>query len=414
MLRTLTVIALSVAASSGSAAGQEPWPGARCYSVVVGPWTRTSGTSASQEQPDAPELIILDSTRVGAPLGLGDPPDTVNRVAHGRIRRPESATAAYVDYESDRWFTRWSRPTPDSLAVQFGTGHSLVTFAFRDDGSRLVGRVDWWVDYGASATARATARPTRCPAGPPLVGRLRLAAVEHWAPRLYAEPPMPGVDLELTTEQPVPCGTHIDYTLLVRDTLLAWTVHGLYPRAEPCTEEPQPARTRGPGPLASKRYTVLMGFGADTNRFTLTVTDSSMQLTTERATFVTADERAQIRPRHNLFVVRCWSGSARALCDEVDRWLVGVPGVTRAHARPHRHEVNEGVRAALFRYDSPVTFERIRACMASIAEQVRTTVGVHVWIRTWLNEEIIAASSRDRGPSDPIPQGVTTRGACAG
>lgn len=413
MLHRGAIVALFPWAASAPLAAQNPWPGATCYTIDLGPWTRTDSLTGASGQPDAPELIILDSARRGAPLGLGDPPDTVNRVAHGRFR-PRGSTATYGEYEADRWLSGWSRPKPDSLTVTFGTDASRTSFDFRDAGDHLVGTASWWIDDGGSATARAIARPARCPPGPPRLGRLRLAAVESWAPGLYGEPPMPGVDLELSTEEAVPCGTHIDYTLLVLDWTLAWTVHGLYARAEPCTEAPRPARVLGPGALKPRQYPVLVGVGRDTNRFTLTVTDSSVKLTAERATSVTADERVQARTRHNLFIVRCSFRRARALCDEVDQWLASLPGVRRFGSLPYRQEVNEDVWAERFRYDSPATLARVRACMAWVAEQIRSTADAQVWIRTWLGEEIVASSMRRQEPYDPIPAGVTTRGACAG
>jgi hypothetical protein len=68
---------------------------------------------------------------------------------------------------------------------------------------------------------------------------------------------------------------------------------------------------------------------------------------------------------------------------------------------------------ALFRYDSRATLERIRACVETIAEMVRPTEGVSVTIRTWLGEEI-AAASEGRASEARLPTGLTTRGACAG
>jgi hypothetical protein len=415
MLRRAAIVALVTAGlRGGGLEAQEPWPGAACYALTRGGWTRTDRSSRPEREPDMPDLIVLDSARRGALLGLGDRPDTAGRVVHAMTRDRRSPTATYASQWWDRWFSGWKRPTPDSVTVTLGTGHGGLEFRFRVDGDRLVGVAESWVDYGVYWTARLVGRRTRCPEAPPSLGRLRLTVAE--APGLATpyDLPMPEVDIELSTEAPARCGASIHYDMVVRDTLLAVTLHGLS-RAGACVGAAGHATTRLGGLLRPGRYTVLVGTptGTDSNHFALMVSDSSMQLTTLRSTFVTADERMHRRPAHNLFVLRCGQRPAGVFCDEVERWLLSLPGIGRAGALPHKKRISEDVWVALFRYDSRATLERIRACMGSIAERIRPTAGVSMTIRTWLGEEIEASSARETGPHDPVPAGVTAAGACA-
>jgi hypothetical protein len=415
MVRGVAILAVVVAGPLPGLAAQEPWPGAACYTLTRGGWARTDRGTRAEREPDMPHLIVLDSARRGALIGLGDRPDTVGRVVHAMVRDRRSRTATYGGHGGERWFSGWRRPTPDSVTVTLGSGHGGLEFRFRRvDGERLVGVVESWVDYGVHWTARVVGRRTLCPTAPPPLGRLRLTVAEApWLDTPY-DLPMPEVHIELSTEAAAPCGAWIDHSGIVGDTLLAVTLQGLATN-RPCAGAPGHARTRFGGLLRPERYTVLIGTptGTDTNRFALSVTDSSMQLTTVRSTFVTADERMHRRPAHNLFVVRCGDRPGGALCGEIESWLVGLRGISRPAAFPQRKQIDKDVWVALFRYDSKVTLDRVRACMRTIADAVRRTDWVSVTIRTWLGEEI-AAWSEGRESRVPVRSGLTTRGACAG
>jgi hypothetical protein len=389
MLGRAGILALGAVLQVDALAAQQPWPGARCYELARGRWARTDRAGGAERQPDAPDLIVLDSARRGALLGLGDRPDTVGRVAHGVVRDRRAPTPRYSDYGGDRWFSGWTRRTPDSVTVRLGTEHGGLEFDFRVDGDRLIGRVRSWTDYGPGWTAPVIGRRIRCPAGPSALPRLRLSIVE--APGLVTEAylPMPELDLELSMQGLGTCDGSIDYTLVRQDTLLAVTLQGLVVgrRGE---RPPARATTRLGAMLGPGRYAVLIGHptGVDTNRFALRVTDSSAQLATVRSTFVTAEERPQRRPPHNLFEARCGHRAARALCDEFERWLAALPGISRAAGFPARKQLGEDTWVALFHYDSKATLGRVRACVQALAEAVRPTDGVYVTIRTWLGEQM--------------------------
>jgi hypothetical protein len=414
MGRGVAVFALVMLAPLARSAAQEPWPGAVCYELTRLAGARTDRQARGERRPDAPDLIVLDSARRGALLGTGDKPDTVGRVVHGLVRNRQSSTLSYSSYGGDRWFSGWTRPTPDSVTVTLGTGHHPgLDLRFRVDGDRLVAVVGSGTDNGEAWTARLIGRRARCPAAPPRLSRLRLRVSDGPGVDTPYDLPLPELDVELSTEAPAQCGSSIDYTAMILDTLLAITLQGLAAERA-CAEPAGRATTRVGAMLRPGHYTMLIGTpaGSDTNRFVLTVTDSSTRLTTLRSTFVTADEGVRPRPVHNLFVLRCRDRPTSAICDAIERWLVGLPGISRVGTFPYRKQLSESTWAAPFRYDSSATLARVRACMVSIAQRIRPTAGVYVRIRTWLGEEIEASSERDDAPQGPAPS--VGGGACAG
>jgi hypothetical protein len=420
----MTVLAAAaLTAASASTAAQQPaavetpWPGARCFALDVGRWRAWYAgdtTARLAPIPNAPDLIILDSARLSTPLGMGSG-DTANRVVRGRSRNRGAATPEYVDFGWDPWFTWWKQPTRDSLEINFGSGHGGLWLGFRQTADSLVGLASTYEDRAAPEwRAAVVGRPTRCPAPPPRAGRLTLTVAEVPGPD---EAPLPEIAMSLATEEPYACGHWVNDTFVRLDTLLAWTLYEVRPPVRPCAEGRRPATTSMQNWLRPGRHTLLIESGRDTNQFSLTVTDSTLVLVTERATFVTANDGIQRRPRHNLFLLRCSHGGVRAPCDEVEQWLFGLPGITRVGlgpggGEPYHRQINEGVWIARFRYDSAATLGRVRTCLASIERQLRMTSGVYITIETWLREEMTAHSSDDKQPPAPVPSGVTGSG-CA-
>jgi hypothetical protein len=392
---------------------QEAWPAARCYELTLGRWQVEGDTTGHRMWPPpiVPEMLILEDARVDSFIWFrtSDPADTAKHVVHGQSRDPR-----WSDAQFDPSFVWWHRPERDTLVVLFGTGFGGIDFAFRTAGDVLRGSVGTHSDTDEPLwRASATGRRVRCPIAPPRLGRLRLAVRDTFV----AYSSLPHVSLSLATETQLACGGQtIHYEAIISpETLAVLTLGAVQPRGG-CGSDRGYARTsldlrRKPG-----RAALLIKHEGDTNRFVVTVTDSSLALTAERATTVVADERVQPRPRHNLFVISCGHRGARALCDDLGTWVTRQPGVVRLgvsapETSPYSKRVNEDVRSAVFRYESAATLERLRACLASAAEQLRTTDGVYISVVTWLGDELSAAAGR-LAPLTPIPTAVTGSKAC--
>ncbi|MFN2567219.1 MAG: hypothetical protein ABR499_19665 [Gemmatimonadaceae bacterium] len=409
-LTSLVVTIAACCAPLARSGAQDPWPGAKCYALTRGPWRGVGGAVA----PPVPDLIILDSARVDPLIWYRRDAarDTARRVAHGRVG---DAGSHGLGYERD--VTWWSRPRPDSIYVLFGTGYGGLELRFLAAGAGLSGSVSTFTDASGAPTwdAPVAGRPVRCPPAPPRIGRLRLAVAE--VPGQHG--PLPQISISLVTEAQFECvGYVIADDILVMGDTLAMSVYGVFRPPGSCPQGQGPATSSIGLRGTPRRSAVLVRSGQEVDRFVLTVTDSTLALTTERSSFVSADETVQRRTPWNLIALRCGPlPEAGPLCDDVEQWLARQPGVVRvdpvaAGIRPGQE--NSGVRSGVFRYATPAALRPIRACIASVAEQVRATSWVFLTLETWLGEELEAHSTRsDKDPNAPVPTRVTSAGACA-
>jgi hypothetical protein len=166
------------------------------------------------------------------------------------------------------------------------------------------------------------------------------------------------------------------------------------------------------------RYHIAMDYKADTNRFVVDVTDSSLALSTIRSTFVTADERIRWRVPSGSFIFWCARperelGSA---CVDLQAWAASQAGVQRIAFDPSGvSPLRDG--AVAYRYADDQALGRIRACVRTInpailersylALQIRTRVG------PWMVDHVLDPSTAPRVTSDPscgLPRSIVDYG----
>ena len=333
------------------------------------------------------------------------------------IARDGDGRTSASDQMWSMMYTSWRQVGRDSVFVYLGSGFGGLSYELRLHGDSAVGTVDTDTDAIGSPTYQAHVRghAVTCPQAPPPLGRIRFSVAEV----LGRDSLLPRIRLKFATEERFACGHRLDIDGLriEEDTFEIVPVGIIQPRKR-CAGS-GPATNEWDHALPSGHYFINVIRHADTNHFVLTVTDSSLKLTSQRATFVTADERVLARPTRNLFVMHCNAGDLlTALCTEVEQWISRRPGVTRLTPgkdfNPKLVERYSHRRAAVFHYKSSRALPAIRDCFASIAEQIRNVEGAYLGIETWQSEEIEALSQYRSGVTPgAVPTAVTSRGGCA-
>jgi hypothetical protein len=343
-----------------------------------------------------------------------EPGDTALHVVHGR-----SGDGGWSDSSFDPSFVWWRQPHRDTVIVWFGTGFGGIDYAFGGAGDGLRGVVGTHDDRAGAPSWRApvTGRTVRCPPAPAPIGRLRLTIAD----RVPASTPLGMERLQLATEMEFDCGGRmINYEATVSPDTVAVLIRGTFqPHGRPCTPGPGSATTDLDLPGAPRRVLLLIKHEGETNRFVVTMTDSSLAVATERATTVVAEQRVRLRPRRNMFVITCGAQRAQALCDELGTWLTRQPGLSRVgdsapDVAPYTGRPDEHSRLATFRYTSPTALQRVRECLVSVGEQIRASEGVYIRVVTSLGEELTVAGDDTGATRAPIPQSVTANPACGG
>jgi hypothetical protein len=113
--------------------------------------------------------------------------------------------------------------------------------------------------------------------------------------------------------------------------------------------------------------------------------------------------------------VRAQEPWPNARCYELTGGKWRVEGDTMPTVGPYTEQVDEDERSARFRYASAAALQRVRTCLAAIAEQVRPTQGVYITVVTALADELTAWSDHSQATArTPIPKSVTANPACGG
>ena len=198
-------------------------------------------------------------------------------------------------------------------------------------------------------------------------------------------------------------------------------LHGVSSPAGPCPAAVGPARMVRKLDASTKKATLLVKYRDQTNRLVLDISDTSTLVTGLDSSLVEADERPRRRYPRNSFAFHCSNIQvARAICDDVERWLAQEPGVSRIPVpsgwiNPYDPDPASfpDRSTSVFRYDGDKTFARLRLCLGAIDNQLRGTTGVQLMLEDWRGAVISAGSrtaSNDR-PTD-LPSRVTRTPAC--
>jgi len=251
------------------------------------------------------------------------------------------------------------------------------------------------------------------------IERVRLTAHEQI---LAGRPPTLVLTLE-TVRQYSCLGFGIDHAFTQRADTLRLTFFGVSAPMGLCPTAFGPASTSRELHIPPGRYALVIDYRAASDSMALEVTDSSTKPTSERATFVEADERLRWRYPQRTFALFCGSIEvARSVCEDVRRWLLGRAGIAQLYLspeglNPYRPEPgkNSDEQAAFFRYANQKALGPVRRCFAEIEGQIRQAVGVFLTLRTWTGEQITAWSGRSYDQAHiAVPRRVTAGPTCTG
>ncbi|MFL5608755.1 MAG: carboxypeptidase regulatory-like domain-containing protein [Gemmatimonadaceae bacterium] len=140
------------------------------------------------------------------------------------------------------------------------------------------------------------------------------------------------LNLGLTTDEAKHCPrfgleTHGE----ARGDTLAIHVDGAAPRNSCPRHGEWPPRMSYWLPVTPGVYHLEIDYGADTNLFSMRVTDTSVALSTIRSSFATADERPRVNVPKGSFALKCLRDvpTRGAGCDELQSWAARRPGLRR-------------------------------------------------------------------------------------
>jgi hypothetical protein len=124
-------------------------------------------------------------------------------------------------------------------------------------------------------------------------------------------------------------GYHIDHELRRERDTIQLNLHGVAPPQEVCAAAMGPARMARELKVENRRYILLVTYRKTRDRLVLDISDSGTVVTGRDSSLVEADERPRWRYPRNSFAFRCSNVEvARAICSDIERWLVRQPGIS--------------------------------------------------------------------------------------
>jgi hypothetical protein len=217
-------------------------------------------------------------------------------------------------------------------------------------------------------------------------------------------------------------GFGIDHAFRQRADTLYLELFGIPSGPRACPAMIGPAVLRRELHLAPGRYRLTIDYRGTSDLFELALTDSSSALTTERGSFVDADQRLRWRYPRRSFVLSCQNVQvAQPVCNDVARWLTHQSGIAALQFSPQGLNpyrpgtTNPDEKVVFFRYTGDRALARVRRCFAEIETAIREAVGVALTVQTWTGVQVMAWSRRSYDqPHIAMPERVTAGPGCRG
>ncbi|MFL5608757.1 MAG: hypothetical protein ACJ8AD_20040 [Gemmatimonadaceae bacterium] len=166
-----------------------------------------------------------------------------------------------------------------------------------------------------------------------------------------------------------------------RGDTLAIHIDGAAPRSG-CLDQNWPPRMSYWLPVTPGVYHLVIDNRADTNRFTVRVTDTTIAVSTIRSSFATVDERLRWRVPRGSFVLTCgqYDSQHAAVCGELQTWVASRPGLQRiAFDTTDVSPVSSGAMA--YRYADDRVLANTRACIHATKSEFRRSAYVELYAR---------------------------------